>query len=751
MAKVKISEFDVNPDNNTDINNINIAEGCAPSGINNAIRQLMSDLKAFQTGADGDPFNGAVNGTVGATTPATGAFTTLSASGAFSANGGATLGDASGDALTINSSAVSIPNGLNFDSNTLVIDATNNRVGVGTASPAEELDVNVSQNGQTRVQVKNTNTGTGAQASVYIANSDTANYYLSAGLLGTAFTSTGLFVQNSAQVFAGSQIDGLYIHTQKIGSPLVFGTEATEKMRITSAGNVGIGTSSPASALSVVKGAAGDEVARFQNSGNFGIRIIPQIGGSGSVTAIRTGSGESISFDTNNTERMRIDNTGNVGIGTSSPVGKLDVVASRTTEYSASTIVEDFLRIRNLNNSGAANQQATLAFSVSSNNGANSGLVLLSAVAPTSGASTADFVVQTRSAGGTAERLRIDSSGNLGLGVTPSAWSGFGGVIELKGAGFVGSATNNMTIGANLFYNGTNTIYKTTAHATYYHQISGQHAWYTAPSGTAGNTVTFTQAMTLDASGRLGIGTSSPEALLTINQNNANGIVIRSADTNGSTVDIGVSTTSGYSYVAASRRGTGTFQPLAFFTSSLERMRINSSGNLLVGRTDEQDLNTTTTKGLQLSQNGLISASRSSGAALALQRTTNDGAVAAFFRDTATVGSISITTTATTYNTSSDYRLKENIAPMTGALAKVQALKPVTYTWKSTGEASQGFIAHELAEVVPDCVTGEKDAVDEEGNPQYQGIDTSFLVATLTAAIQELNAKVTALEAQLNK
>jgi len=97
--------------------------------------------------------------------------------------------------------------------------------------------------------------------------------------------------------------------------------------------------------------------------------------------------------------------------------------------------------------------------------------------------------------------------------------------------------------------------------------------------------------------------------------------------------------------------------------------------------------------------------------------------------------------TAVAYNTTSDYRLKENIAPMTGALSKVAQLKPCTYTWKETGEQSQGFIAHELAEVCPDAVTGEKDAVDSEGNPKYQGVDTSFLVATLTAAIQELKAE----------
>ena len=84
---------------------------------------------------------------------------------------------------------------------------------------------------------------------------------------------------------------------------------------------------------------------------------------------------------------------------------------------------------------------------------------------------------------------------------------------------------------------------------------------------------------------------------------------------------------------------------------------------------------------------------------------------------------------------------------MTGALAKVTQLKPVTYKWNADGSDGEGFIAHELAEVVPQCVTGEKDAVDEEGNPKYQGIDTSFLVATLTAAIQELKAEFDAYKA----
>jgi hypothetical protein len=112
-----------------------------------------------------------------------------------------------------------------------------------------------------------------------------------------------------------------------------------------------------------------------------------------------------------------------------------------------------------------------------------------------------------------------------------------------------------------------------------------------------------------------------------------------------------------------------------------------------------------------------------------------------FYNPNGDVGSIDTSGSATSYNTSSDYRLKNTIAPMTGALAKVALLKPCTYKWNVDGSDGEGFIAHELAEVVPQCVTGEKDAVDENGKIKPQGIDVSFLVATLTAAIQELKAE----------
>jgi len=113
------------------------------------------------------------------------------------------------------------------------------------------------------------------------------------------------------------------------------------------------------------------------------------------------------------------------------------------------------------------------------------------------------------------------------------------------------------------------------------------------------------------------------------------------------------------------------------------------------------------------------------------------------------VGNISVSASATAYNTSSDYRLKDNISPIVGALDRVALLKPVTYSWKLDGADGEGFIAHELAEVCPLAVTGEKDAVNEDGSIKPQSIDTSFLVATLTAAIQEQQALIENLTTRL--
>lgn len=135
------------------------------------------------------------------------------------------------------------------------------------------------------------------------------------------------------------------------------------------------------------------------------------------------------------------------------------------------------------------------------------------------------------------------------------------------------------------------------------------------------------------------------------------------------------------------------------------------------------------------------------------------GSLAIFFYGTpasnSQVGTITTNGSSTNYNTSSDYRLKDNVQDMVGAVDKIKSLRPVTYTWKNTGTSGQGFIAHELQAVVPEAVTGEKDGAKEDGTPIYQGVDTSHLVATLTSALQaafktidSLETRIAALEAK---
>jgi hypothetical protein len=121
-----------------------------------------------------------------------------------------------------------------------------------------------------------------------------------------------------------------------------------------------------------------------------------------------------------------------------------------------------------------------------------------------------------------------------------------------------------------------------------------------------------------------------------------------------------------------------------------------------------------------------------------------------FRRNGTDVGSISISAGATAYNTSSDYRLKENVVPLTGAADRVNQLQVHRFNFIGNPNTTvDGFIAHEAQAVVPECVTGAKDEVDADGNPIYQGIDQSKLVPLLTAALQEAIGRIETLEAEV--
>ena len=244
---------------------------------------------------------------------------------------------------------------------------------------------------------------------------------------------------------------------------------------------------------------------------------------------------------------------------------------------------------------------------------------------------------------------------------------------------------------------------------------------------------TPTTAVTVDTSQNVGIGTASPTSKLQVNgAAEIDGKLTVSPAANTTVLDIENPGNRSW-YLDTSGNNLTWYSNYDSHTNPILAMISNSSGGVvLIG-------SASVFSGANSKLSALWDPSSQNGFTLKASGTTFSNYAIAFRTSTDTTsGYISQAASSVTYSTSSDYRLKENIAPMTGALNKVALLKPVTYTWKIDNSAGQGFIAHELQEVVPEAVCGEKDAVDEDGSIKPQGIDTSFLVATLTAAIQEL-------------
>jgi hypothetical protein len=404
----------------------------------------------------------------------------------------------------------------------------------------------------------------------------------------------------------------------------------------------------------------------------------------------------------------------------------------------------------------------------------------------------------------TSTAITIDSSENVGIGVTPSSWSSsvYKGLQIGTGIGVGGiigrvDGTNSINLGLNWYYGGgaTNT-YIDSAAATNYSQEAGTHRWFYAASGTAGGALTFSESMRIDSSGNVGIGETSPNYLLDVNEigRNSTGEVLLTAgnassndytqstllrlratsinpnstahNINGAVAEIRFDHTD---LPGSASSGTMTFHtnPGNNIAGALaERMRIDSSGNLLVGTTSNSYLN----KGYKLRlDDGL--------GAYSLYGATGTGAYSflQFSRGTdgslGFVGTITTTGSSTAYNTSSDYRLKENVVTDWDATTRLKQLRPSRFNFIADPDTTvDGFLAHEVQDIVPEAITGVKDemqeeeyevtpaVLDEDGNvvteavmgtrevPKYQGIDQSKLVPLLVKTIQELEARITTLE-----
>ena len=254
-----------------------------------------------------------------------------------------------------------------------------------------------------------------------------------------------------------------------------------------------------------------------------------------------------------------------------------------------------------------------------------------------------------------------------------------------------------------------------------------------------------TAAVTVDSSQQVGIGTSSPARPLHIESTLNNPVRIKSSATY-SRIEFESSASTDPTNVAIGGNG----DDFRIFTgtsgSNSTRMLITSSGAVRLSNPTASPALGSNTVGVQVSGGALIVNMTSSGSIFGRN---NNGSVLFFQRNGTSVGSINVTTTNTSYNTSSDYRLKENVIDLDGAIDRVKQLAPKRFNFIADADTTvDGFLAHEAQVVVPEAVTGTHDEVDKNGNAVMQGIDQSKLVPLLTAALKEAVAKIETLETQ---
>jgi hypothetical protein len=740
MARTKISEFSATPGDNTDIDGIDIAEGCAPSGINNAIRELMAQLKDMQTGASGDTFTLT---TVNSTTVDT---TNLEATNLKAKDGTAAGSIANTTGVVTLASSVLTTTDINGGT----VDGTT--IGATTPSTVVATQVDITAQGDLRLQDTTGGQYVALQAPSTIATSYTLTLPVDDGTSGQALITDGSGVLSWSSAASGD-----------VYGPASATDNAVARFDLTT------GKIIQDSVVTIA-----DTTGNMAGVGTLGVGAITTSGALtyGGVTLNNAVTG-----------------TGNMVLSTS------PTLVTPVLGTPASGTVTNLTGTASININGTVG--ATTAAAGTFTNLAYTGTL------------TGGTGVVNLGSG----QVYKDASGNVGIGVTPFANTLSKSLDMVDGVGLFG-LSNGTYLSANAYFD-SNWKYKNTATAGLYTVLGGAHTWFTAPSGTAGNTISFTQAMTLNSSGNVGIGTISPAstAKLTVQGGGANG-------TGGTRLLSDTSFANGANYEAYGRRldanGSGGFAPgvllarvntapaaitsdmnlgrvafggsydgtdanvvygaqiagyssgtysassaatdIVFFTTpsgtaggatsgtanfGTERMRLDSSGRLLVGTAAASNTN-----GVKITNGGAVG-----GGIIELMK-TGSGITNGLlnYYQTTYVGGINFDNTSTSFPTSSDARLKKDIVDAPSATQKIDNIRIVSHGWKHDDAVVEfGVIAQELVSVAPNAVMQGDDG-DEVVTTW--SVDYSKLVPLLIKAhqeqqalIQDLTTRLTALEA----
>lgn len=582
-------------------------------------------------------------------------------------------------------------------------DASAGSLGIGNTSPDALLHIGGSI--PTSAEALNVRGNSASTYAVSIEQDNSSGYGVLIDTDGTLVGQPALNVKNSS------------------GSMLYVGSN----------GNVGIGTDSPDYPLTVkVDSATGIKVLHSNDSSVFQVDSFGSTGtDAGALLRMYNEAGDAtVQIDTRSgaSRHTYFNNGGNVGIGETNPDASFTV------------------------SSGTANNVANFkssdgtAYIAIADNGSTS------ALHNQIGVIGDDMFFATNDN----ERLRIDSSGNVGMNAIPENSAGTWRNYQLGSLSMAGRANDSnpdAMFGTNFKFTTANAEQRISADATSRIFFNDDVITFqNAGSDTAGSAISWNSNMTIDSSGNMGIGTqtiadpfgygnilqvgtTSGNTRLAITAGDANSCDLHFADSN-------VSAESGtYAGFISYKHDS---DDMVFGTATSEAMRILSGGDVSFAMEDFSASPSDTVYGLRL----ITGATGKSYWKSAVNADTTHYHYE-FLNTNGSVGNISTSASATAYNTSSDYRLKENVVALTGALDRIDQLNPSRFNFIADADTTvDGFLAHEVADVVPEAITGEKDAVDDEGNPIYQSIDQSKLVPLLVGAIQELRAEIEQLKNQ---